>query len=83
MTPQRKSEMLSTATKLVPVIAALLTALFWIFAISAKADNALELGKSNSTQIEKKADKDSVEKQFNRLYDKIESLDDYLRNQKR
>lgn len=56
--------------------------LLWVLSTQATAQHADSTAKDAIEKLEKKADKDSTQEQLKRIYDKLDSIDSYLRDRK-
>lgn len=62
------------------IIVILLSGAFWVFSANATAQRADEKASSALTKLENKADKQETQDQLKRIYDKLDSIDSYLRD---
>jgi len=60
------------------IISALIAALFWVANVSATASHADTLSVENQKQIETKAEKQDIQ----RIYDKLDEINKYLRDKR-
>ena len=62
--------------------AMIIGALFWLFTVNATAQHADAQSIENARQLEHKADRDATDQQLKRIFDKLDSIDSYLRDHK-
>lgn len=64
------------------ILAMFIGAVFWIANVSATASHADQIANDASQKLEKKADKQDMQDQLKRIYDKLDSIDTYLRDRR-
>jgi len=77
---KKETPLISTIAAVVVIIATVVGGIIALANVSSTATQGLQLSQQNSAKIEQKADKQDVQDQLKRIYDKLDSLDTYLRD---
>lgn len=78
MEPETDNSPIGKIAGLIVIVSALIAALFWVANVSATASHADSLSQENQKQIETKAEKQDIQ----RIYDKLDEINKYLRDRK-
>ena len=80
--PEPQNSQLSHIYAFLGITTILIAALFWLFSVNATAERAEAQSQQNAQAIEKKADREATQEQLKRIFDKLDSIDTYLRGKR-
>ena len=76
-----RKDLIGTIYKALGIAAVIVGVILWLAATNATATHADNLAIKNAADVEKKADKQDVKEGFQRIYDKLDKMNDYLLQQ--
>jgi hypothetical protein len=82
MTATKEDMSLNRVLAILSILAIVIGGASWVFTTQAIAQRADTNAKSALEKLDKKADKDQVDGQLKRIFDKLDSMDNYLRDRR-